>query len=174
VLAAFFAAFSAWSTRLRSKPDRCIDFFDPNAHARLQKIQEFLLGPIGAGDEGGANLTDDDSLLASASAGGNPAPAPTPVDYSAFYSDSAAQIVAATAGVDPAPAPAPAPAPVDYSAFYSDSAAQIVATTQTAEVQPVDSQRTPPAPATVFILVTLASQQQDEFASFACVWQWED
>lgn len=102
VLAAFFTAFSAWATRLRSHPTRCMDFFDPNPHARLQKIHEFLVGPVSAGDEGEtmrASLAYDDSLLVSAAAAAaGDAAAPALVDYSAFYSDSAAQIVAATEG----------------------------------------------------------------------------
>ena len=44
-LSAFFAAFSAWATRLATKESECVDFFDPEAHPRLQKIREFLVGP---------------------------------------------------------------------------------------------------------------------------------
>ena len=35
-LSAFFAAFSAWATRLATKGGQCVDFFEANVHPRLQ------------------------------------------------------------------------------------------------------------------------------------------
>ena len=44
ILTAFFAAFSAWATRLRGKETHYVDFFAPDVHKRLQKIKDFLVG----------------------------------------------------------------------------------------------------------------------------------
>lgn len=45
LLSAFFKAFSAWATRLATKEDQRVDFFEPDVHPRLQSIKLFLLGP---------------------------------------------------------------------------------------------------------------------------------
>jgi hypothetical protein len=68
VLSAFFKAFSAWATRLATKEDQRVDFFDPDVHPRLQSIKSFLLGADSL--ENDSPLPDSpDAQSASATAG---------------------------------------------------------------------------------------------------------